>query len=238
MYIIIQKIQKSIFNKLRHYKRFFMWANRAFTTGEELGYVGKNAVIEWPIFIENPEGVIMEEYSKIRHYCKIINAPTEKVIIKRFSVVAAGCTIITNSHRSTVGIPQFILVASHVNDKSADVIIEEDVWIGANVTIMPGVTIGRGSVIGAGSIVTRNVPPYALAVGLPAKIVGKTFSLADVCKHEEELYSPKDRLSQEYLRDLFSNEYKDLRIYGCNNPLTAEEKARIDLIKKLTNFTN
>ena len=213
-----------------------MWANRAFTTSNELGHVGKNAVIEWPIFIENPKGVFVEEYSKVRHYCKIINAPIEKVIIKKFSVVAAGCTIITNSHRSTVGVPQFILVASHINDKSADVIIEEDVWIGANVTIMLGVTIGRGSVIGAGSIVTKSVPPYALAVGLPAKLVGKAFSLADVYRHEEELYPPKDRLPKDYLQDLFFNEYKNLKTYGYNTPLTVEEKAKIDLANKLTKF--
>lgn len=231
-------MKSRLFNILRHYKRFFMWVNRVFTTSSELGHVEKNAVIEWPIFIENPKGVFVEEFARIRHYCQIINAPTEKVIVKKFSVIAAGCTIITNSHRSTVGIPQFLLVASHVNDKSADVIIEEDVWIGANVTILPGVTIGRGCVIGAGSIVTKSIPPYALVVGSPAKIIGKTFSLEDVYKHEEMLYPSNDRLSKEYLQMLFYGEYKNLRTYGCNRPLTLEEKAKIDSVKKLVKFEN
>lgn len=44
-------------------------------------------------------------------------------------------------------------------------------WIGANAVIMPGVFIGDGSVIGAGAIVTRSIPPYSVAVGIPARII-------------------------------------------------------------------
>jgi len=49
--------------------------------------------------------------------------------------------------------------------------IEDEVWIGANVSIVAGVTIGKHSVIAAGSVVTKNVPPFAIAVGNPAKII-------------------------------------------------------------------
>lgn len=49
--------------------------------------------------------------------------------------------------------------------------IGNDVWIGAKAVIMPGVVIGDGSVIGAGSIVTRSLPPYSVAVGIPARII-------------------------------------------------------------------
>lgn len=49
------------------------------------------------------------------------------------------------------------------------VIIEDNVWIGESVSIMPGVRIGCGSVIGANSVVTKNIPPYCIAVGNPAK---------------------------------------------------------------------
>jgi len=52
------------------------------------------------------------------------------------------------------------------------VVIEDDVWIGSKVTILDGVTIGRGAVIGAGAVVTKSVPSYAIAVGIPAKITG------------------------------------------------------------------
>jgi lipopolysaccharide O-acetyltransferase len=49
------------------------------------------------------------------------------------------------------------------------VLIEDNVWIGELVSILPGVTIGKGSVIGANSVVTKNIPPYVIAVGVPAK---------------------------------------------------------------------
>jgi acetyltransferase-like isoleucine patch superfamily enzyme len=57
-----------------------------------------------------------------------------------------------------------------------DIIIENDVWIGAKSTIMSGVKIHNGSVIGTGSIVTKDVPPYSIVVGNPAKIVKYRFN--------------------------------------------------------------
>jgi len=50
------------------------------------------------------------------------------------------------------------------------VFIDDDVWIGSNSVIMPGVKIGKGAVIGAGAVVTKDVPPLAIVVGIPAKI--------------------------------------------------------------------
>jgi acetyltransferase-like isoleucine patch superfamily enzyme len=49
--------------------------------------------------------------------------------------------------------------------------IEDDVWIGCNVVVLKGVTIGRGAVIGAGSVLTKDVPPYVVVVGNPARVV-------------------------------------------------------------------
>ncbi len=51
--------------------------------------------------------------------------------------------------------------------------IEDDVWIGSNSTILDGVTIGRGSIIGAGSVVTKDIPPFSSAFGVPAKVIKK-----------------------------------------------------------------
>jgi acetyltransferase-like isoleucine patch superfamily enzyme len=53
-----------------------------------------------------------------------------------------------------------------------NVIIEDDVFIGARAIILKGVTIGKGSVIGAGAVVAKNIPPYSVAVGNPVKVVG------------------------------------------------------------------
>ena len=61
----------------------------------------------------------------------------------------------------------------HSNPK---VIIGHDVWIGRNVTILPGVKIGNGAVIGAGAVVNRDIPSYAVAVGVPAKIIKFRFA--------------------------------------------------------------
>ena len=48
--------------------------------------------------------------------------------------------------------------------------IEDNVWLGENVVVLKGVTIGEGAVIGAGSVVTKNIPPYAVAAGIPAAV--------------------------------------------------------------------
>ena len=53
------------------------------------------------------------------------------------------------------------------------VTIGNDVWVGAGVKILDGVTIGRGCVIGAGSVVTRSVEPFSIAVGVPARVIGR-----------------------------------------------------------------
>lgn len=51
--------------------------------------------------------------------------------------------------------------------------VEDDCWLGYGVTVVDGVTIGKSSVIGAGAVVTKDIPPYSIAVGVPAKVVGK-----------------------------------------------------------------
>jgi acetyltransferase-like isoleucine patch superfamily enzyme len=53
----------------------------------------------------------------------------------------------------------------------AEVVIEDDVWIGSKATILTGVTVGRGTVIGAGAVVTECVPQFSVAVGVPARVV-------------------------------------------------------------------
>lgn len=71
------------------------------------------------------------------------------------------------------------------NDK--DVIIEDGVWVGCNVTILKGVHIGKGSVIAAGSIVTKDVPPYSIVGGNPAKVIKFRFTEEQIKEHERIL---------------------------------------------------
>jgi acetyltransferase-like isoleucine patch superfamily enzyme len=54
---------------------------------------------------------------------------------------------------------------------TAPIIIEDDTWLGANVVVLAGVTIGKHSIIAAGSVVTKNVPPYSVVAGNPARLI-------------------------------------------------------------------
>jgi len=56
--------------------------------------------------------------------------------------------------------------------KGAPIAIEDDVWLGASAIVLGGVTVGRGCVVGAGAVVTHSLPPYSIARGVPAQIVG------------------------------------------------------------------
>jgi len=79
------------------------------------------------------------------------------------------------------------------------VIIEEDVWIGSGAYILNGVTVGRGAIIAAGAVVNKNVPPYAIAGGVPARIIKYRWSPDEIMKHEELAYPPPKRLSKEMI---------------------------------------
>ena len=80
-------------------------------------------------------------------------------------VLAAGVRIV--SHDSS-----YANVFSNLPIKFGRVIIKNNAYIGVNSIILPGVSIGEYSLIGAGSLVNKNVPPYSIAVGNPAKIIG------------------------------------------------------------------
>jgi acetyltransferase-like isoleucine patch superfamily enzyme len=55
------------------------------------------------------------------------------------------------------------------------VVVEDDVWVGVDAIVLPGVTVGRGAVVGAGSVVTRDVDPYTIVAGAPARVLRKRF---------------------------------------------------------------
>ncbi len=75
--------------------------------------------------------------------------------------------------------PQF----NHVLESfAAPVVIEDDAWITTGVTILPGVTVGKGSLLAAGAVVTKDVPPYTVVGGVPAKIIGQEGSLRRTSK--------------------------------------------------------
>lgn len=90
-----------------------------------------------------------------------------KIIIAKNCLIGPSVIMRTADHIFTkADVP--IRLQGH---KCQNIFLEEDVWIGANVVITGGVTIGKGSVIGAGSVVTKNIPEYSLAVGVPARVI-------------------------------------------------------------------
>lgn len=58
--------------------------------------------------------------------------------------------------------------------KSKGIVVEDNVWIGACAIILPGVRIGKGSVVAAGAVITKDVPPYSVVAGIPARVIKET----------------------------------------------------------------
>lgn len=225
------------FPVLKYYLDYFRLLHRRFPSPKSLGAFTNSSRIEPPVMIECPSGVFLAENASVRKGTTIINSQTEKVIIGKYSMIAANCTIITNSHRSTVSVPLSILGATHINDISKDIVIEEDVWVGAGATLLPGAHLGRGCIVGAGSVVTKPVPPYSVVAGNPAKIIAKVFELEDVILHEEALYPKEERLGRDKLEELFTEFLSNLKTYGVNTPFSEEEQQAIEKEKIACKFS-
>jgi virginiamycin A acetyltransferase len=113
----------------------------------------------------------------------VIGGLVAKLHIGKYCSISENCSIILADHNlkhtSTYPFRNIglygVISPQPVPDLHAvskgDIFIGNDVWIGRNTTILSGLTIGDGAVIGAGSVVTKNVPPYAIVVGNPGKIV-------------------------------------------------------------------
>ena len=90
----------------------------------------------------------------------LLHAPgTAKITIGSRTVISFGCQILTGARDRTKG------SGHHIWE---DVVIGDDVWIGAGAIILPGVTIGNGAVIAAGAVVNKDVPSNVLIAGVPA----------------------------------------------------------------------
>ncbi len=217
-------------------KHFIGWVRCSFPSRSSLGYCAANTQIFYPLIIDTPKNLYIYENSKIKDGVRIINSPKEKVIVKKNTTISYNTTIVTNNHYSTVGIPQPLLDSSHVNDKSTDIIIEEDCWVGTSAILLAGTHLGRGCIVGAGSIVNKDVPPYALVVGSPAKIVGVKFSIDRILEHELVLYPEEKRFTREYLETLFAEYFEGKKVYGKPGDITSEERNIIEEVKKRIRF--
>lgn len=115
---------------------------------------------------------------------------TGSLKIGKFCSIASGVTIILDGeHRPDwVTTYPFSIIFKKFSDlpwastTKGDVIIGNDVWIGMDALILSGVTVGDGAIIGAGSVVARDVEPYAIVAGNPARLIRKRFDLETINK--------------------------------------------------------
>lgn len=98
------------------------------------------------------------------------------------SLTVLDCGLVTIGDHVEVGPNVNIITGEHFTEIDArrsnrgkeftrEVVIGSDCWIGANVTILAGVTVGEGCTVGAGSAVKRDIPPFSIAVGVPARVI-------------------------------------------------------------------
>lgn len=128
--------------------------------------VAPNAVIQGNVEIGNDCSI---QYGTILVGYGTVDNPDGKITIGNKVRIAPYVMMIAGNHVfSDPGKPIHQQGLVH-----APITIEDDVWIAGRVNIMAGVTIGSGSVIGAGSVVTKDIPPYSVAVGVPARVVKK-----------------------------------------------------------------
>lgn len=204
------------------------------TSRKKLSQSGIHTDLYGPLYI-NPEKVVCADHTRIQPGVCIYDFEG-KVIIKKFSAIGAGCTIIPGTHIPTVGMPQYLSDA-HINDKSSDIIIEEDCWVGTHSILLSNCKLGRGCVVGAGALVTKNVPPYAVVGGTPAKIIASRFSTEQILRHEQILYPAEERMSREELEEIFNTYFNGKRSIGADE-LTGEKREALSAAMKSKDITD
>ena len=140
-------------------------ANTAANPGIALG---QGVAINDAVVINANRGfVTLGERSWLGPFCFVCG--NGGVTIGRNVLIAGHSTINTVSHTTQrCDIP--------INDQPVltdPVVIEDDCWIGLNAVILQGVTLGRGCIVGAGAVVTRSIPSWSIAMGVPARVVGR-----------------------------------------------------------------
>ncbi len=168
---------------------------------KEKPYIGKDCIIkksQFGSFVEigfgnNIQESIVDDYSYTAENCQIIYTT-----IGKFVNIASYVRLNPSPHPMHWASQHHMLYRKEMfgfgeNDESffdwrraKKVHVGHDVWLGHNVIVMGGVTIGNGAVIGSGAIVTKDVPPYAICVGNPARVIKYRFE-KEIIEHLEEI---------------------------------------------------
>lgn len=135
--------------------------------------------------------VSIGKYASINGPNTSVVSHKNKICIGAYSSIARNVQIQGHNHNYMRATSSSIFKSIFkINDDSdidtkGDIIIGEDVWIGTNSVVLSGVKIGRGSIIAAGSVVTKNVEPYSIVGGVPAKLIKSRFSNTTINELEE-----------------------------------------------------
>ena len=113
--------------------------------------------------------IIIGDNCNIGEFCHI--TAIQSIVIGNGVLTGRWVTITDNSHGQTTYEDLQLPPLKRKPFSKGKVTIEDNVWIGDKATILPGITIGYGAIIGAGSVVTKDVPPFAIVAGNPAKII-------------------------------------------------------------------
>ncbi len=135
-------------------------SNQGITIGNGV-FIGRNTILS----CKNGD-ITIEEGANIGFNCEIFSA--SQVRVGRDTLLAAYCYLIGGDHDFSD--PGQAVIAQ--GRRSAGVSLGSGAWLGAGAKILDGVTIGDGAIIGAGAVVRAPVPPGAIAVGIPARVVG------------------------------------------------------------------
>lgn len=167
------------------------------------GYIADDVTLMPPLRIDNPKNVFLYGDNGLRN--ADIMVTNARFIMKPHSGAAEGLRVTTGNHAMIVGrFYRTITEQEKPKGYDKDVVVESDVWIGRNVTLLSGVTIGRGAIIGAGAVVNKDVPPYCIAGGVPAKPIKFKWTIEQIMEHEAALYPEEERFTREELESFFA----------------------------------
>lgn len=131
--------------------------------------LGPHAAISPNAVFSNPERISAGRGLSLGARCHLWAGPSQGRIVIGDNVLFGPEVMVTAAgYRFDDGGP----VTAQAMDE-ADVIIGDDVWLGTRVIVLPGARIGEGAIIGAGAVVRGDIPPFAIAVGVPARVVGQ-----------------------------------------------------------------